>query len=87
MTLEEIAEVLDPPVTAEQLMRIINQLPGLRPAWARAGGPGSGKPGPPAKLYDLDEVMELHGRLSKPYRGRLWLPIPVLPSRPLEARP
>jgi len=61
MTLAEAAPLLDPPVTAEQLMRVIAQLPGLLPVGTRAHG----KPGPPWLVYDLDVLMELHAALAR----------------------
>jgi hypothetical protein len=71
MTLGEAAPLLDPPVTAEQLQRIIAQLPSLNPA----GTKPHGRPGPPYLLYDLDEVMELHAALAR------WLPYPAVQAQ------
>jgi len=72
MTCADLAATLDPPVTAEQLMRIFAQLPGLNPVGSRP----TGRPGPPYLTYDVDEVMEWHAANAR------WLVIPPLTGEP-----
>jgi hypothetical protein len=59
MSLEEAAAFLYPPVSRDQLGRIVAQLPGLRPVAHR---PTGGKPLP---LYDAVEIMDLHSELRR----------------------
>ena len=60
MTLADLAGYLHPPVSENQLSRIIGQLPGLRPVGL---APSTG--GRPARVFDAAEVMELHNCLRK----------------------
>ena len=57
MTLEEAAGFLHPPMTREQLARIVSQLPNFRPVGHR---PTRGRPVP---LYSAAELMDLHHHL------------------------
>lgn len=63
LTLSELADLLDPPVTARQLFHLVRAL-GLKPVEHRR----TGQPGRPAPAYDARLVMEAHGML-----GRFWL--------------
>lgn len=58
LTLAELADLLDPPVTADQLWHLVCYT-GLRPCGRRI----TGRPGRPAALYDARVVMELHALL------------------------
>ena len=59
MTLPDAAEYLRPQVTANQLRRIIAQLPGLNPISSQASG------GRPVDVYSADDLMELHHALRR----------------------
>ena len=72
LTLTELAELLDPPVTARQLYHLVRAI-GLAPCGYRR----TGQPGRPAPTYDARAVMELHSALgpwfceSEPTTGTL----------------
>lgn len=58
LTMRELADLLDPPVTVEQVFHMVRAV-GLEPCgWRR-----SGRRGRPAALYDAATVMELHSLL------------------------
>lgn len=59
MTLDEAAAFLWPPVSRDQLGRVVAQLPRLRPVGQRPTG------GRPVPLYDAAEIMELHHALRR----------------------
>jgi hypothetical protein len=59
MTIAEAADFLYPPVSRDQLGRIVAQLPNFRPVGHR---PTGGKPLP---LYDAVELMDLHDVLRR----------------------
>jgi hypothetical protein len=60
LTLTELAELLDPPVTARQVYHLVRAL-GLKPVGYRK----TGQPGRPAPCYDAKAVMEAHSALGK----------------------
>lgn len=60
-TPQEMAELLDPPISVSQIKGLI-QAAGLEPKGVRRHAPGHG-PGRPARIYDLAPVMELHAAL------------------------
>jgi hypothetical protein len=58
LTLGELADLLDPPVTVEQVHHMVRAV-GLEPCGYRR----SGRPGRPALLYDSATVMSVHAVL------------------------
>ncbi len=59
LTMRELADLLDPPVTVEQVFHIVRAV-GLEPCgWRR-----SGRRGRPAALYNAAAVMEAHSLLT-----------------------
>jgi hypothetical protein len=58
LTLRELADLLDPPVTVQQVEHMIRAV-GLEPCGKRR----SGRRGRPAALYEAKIVMELHAVL------------------------
>lgn len=63
LTLTELAELLDPPVTARQVYHLVRAL-GLKPVGYRK----TGQPGRPAPCYEAKAVMQAHAAL-----GRFWV--------------
>ncbi len=59
LTLGEAAQVLDPPVTEQQLRSIVTAL-----RWQPRGWRRTGRPGHPAPLYETAELMQLHAALT-----------------------
>ena len=57
-TLGEAAEVLDPPLTEDQLRRIIRAL-----GWKPAGHRYSGRSGHPPATWDMARIQRLHAAL------------------------
>ena len=58
LTMRELADLLDPPVTVEQVRHLVRYIK-LEPCgWRR-----SGRRGKPAALYDARTVMEAHAVL------------------------
>lgn len=57
-TLGEAAEVLDPPLSEDQLRRIIRAL-----GWKPAGHRYNGKSGHPPATWDLARIQRLHAAL------------------------
>ena len=64
LTVEEACEILNPPVTPEQLRTLIRAL-GVQPSGTRR----SGRRGRPFPTYDVGELLRLHEAL-----------VPFLPS-------
>jgi len=62
MTLDEVAALLHPPLSRDQLGRIVAQLPGLRPVGRRPAGAMGGRP---YDTYDAAEIMDLHHVLRR----------------------
>lgn len=58
LTLNELADLLDPPVTAQQVSHLVRYI-GLRPCGYRH----SGRQGRPAALYEARIIMEAHSVL------------------------
>jgi len=58
LTLAEAAEVLDPPMTADQLRQIIGAL-----GWKPAGNRHTGQRGRPFPVYNAEELLKLHAAL------------------------
>ena len=58
LTLAEACAILDPPMTEDQLHRIIHAL-----RWKPAGKRHTGRPGHPANTYDATRIMRLHHAL------------------------
>ena len=58
LTVKELADLLDPPLTAEQIWHLVC-LAGLQPCGYRR----SGKRGRPAALYDARMIMQIHAVL------------------------
>jgi hypothetical protein len=63
LTLAEAAQVLDPPMTEQQLREIIRAL-----RWEPEGYRRTGRPGHPWPVYDAREIMKLHAALA-PWLG------------------
>jgi hypothetical protein len=59
LTLAETSQVLDPPVTADQLRAIVTAL-GLQPCGYRH----TGRKGRPAPCYDATQILKLHAALT-----------------------
>ena len=64
LTVKELADLLDPPVTQDQIMHLICYI-GLEPCGRRR----SGRRGRPAALYDSATVMGAHSALV-PYTSQ-----------------
>jgi hypothetical protein len=58
LTIKELADLLDPPVTPEQIVHLICYM-GLKPCGRRR----SGRRGRPAALYDARTVLAAHAVL------------------------
>lgn len=58
LTVAELADLLDPPVTAEQVYHMVAAI-GLKPCGRRR----SGRRGRPRALYDAKKIMEVHAAL------------------------
>ena len=58
LTLAEAAEVLDPPMSADQLRQIVSAL-----GWKPAGNRHTGKRGRPWPVYEATRLLELHAAL------------------------
>lgn len=58
LTLAEAAQVLDPPMTEQQLRKIVRAL-----GWQAADQRRTGKPGHPAPAYPAAGLMRLHAAL------------------------
>jgi hypothetical protein len=63
LTLAEAAQVLDPPMTEQQLRQIVRAL-----GWEPGGYRHSGRSGRPAASYDASKIMKLHAALV-PFLG------------------
>jgi hypothetical protein len=59
LTLAEAATLLDPPMTEQQLRRIVRAL-----GWQPRTGRYTGRRGRPADAYDAVRLMELHAALA-----------------------
>ena len=72
MTLREIAEILNPPMTQAQIS-VLTVIAGIRPSGKRR----TGKPGHPAAIYDTGAVMRAHGeeasRTVKQFTDNDWI--------------
>lgn len=65
-TVEEAAELLDPPATPEQVLALLS-LAWLRPAEDEHGRPRrrrTGRPGRPPLLYDASELQRAHAYVA-----------------------
>jgi hypothetical protein len=60
LTLDELAGYVHPPMSREQLGRIVGQLPGLRPVGRRLSARGR-----PLDTYDAAEVLALHNCIRR----------------------
>jgi hypothetical protein len=58
LTLAEASQVLDPPVTEQQLRQIVTALRWQPDGWRRTG-----RAGHPFPVYDVAELLELHAAL------------------------
>ena len=58
LTLAEASQVLDPPMSADQLRQIVSAL-----GWKPAGNRHTGKRGRPWPVYNADELLRLHAAL------------------------
>jgi hypothetical protein len=61
LTLAEAAQVLDPPMTEQQLRQIVRAL-----GWEPGGERGNGHPGRPGRqkaTFDAAEILRLHAAL------------------------
>jgi hypothetical protein len=59
LTLAEASQVLDPPMTEQQLRAIVSAL-----GWQPHGGRHTGKAGRPMATYDATRLMQLHAALA-----------------------
>jgi len=63
LTLAELAQVLDPPLTEHQLRQLVT-LTGLKPSGKRR----TGRAGRPQPTYEVTELLKLHAVLA-PFLG------------------
>ena len=63
LTLAEAAQVLDPPMTEQQLRAIVRAL-----GWQAEGRRHTGRAGRPALRYDAGRILKLHAALV-PFLG------------------
>jgi hypothetical protein len=58
LTLAEASQVLDPPMTEQQLRAIVTAL-----GWKPAGNRHTGRRGRPWPVYEATEILQLHAAL------------------------